>query len=79
MAGLLFRNFHHGSHSLLALKRFYASHGLIQDEYADLELVKIDTVEEMCEFLTGATTLHCDAVDVDAHAEEEPLPGDMTL
>ena len=74
LAGVLFRNFRHSSMSIAALKRFYADQGLLPDEDAELELVKLNSVEEMCEFLSGPTMLVCGQM-----FEEEPQHGDMTL
>lgn len=74
LAGMLFRNFRHGSMSIAALKRLYVSHGLIEDENTPLELVKVDTIEAMCELLSGPTHLVCGQYET-----EQPSKGDLTV
>lgn len=77
VAGILFRNFRHGSMSITALKRLYADNGLLQDEHSDLELVKVDTLEEMEVLLSGSTHIVCGQYEL--NKPSEGAKGDLTV
>ena len=73
-AGMVFRHFRHGDYSLAALKKLYVQRDLLDSEDDKIDIVQLDSVEDLMHMLDGHG-LRCERpVDIVGQAEAQIEP-----